>query len=102
MFGDGIYFADKAQKSIGYTSLYGSYWAQGSSSVGYLALYDVLLGNSKTSAKHTSDLYSLNHAKLIKEGYHSFFAKGGADLINNEYIVYTPSATTIRYIVEIN
>jgi len=29
MFGDGIYFADKAQKSIGYTSLRGSYWAHG-------------------------------------------------------------------------
>jgi poly [ADP-ribose] polymerase len=28
MFGDGIYFADKAQKSIGYSSLSGSHWTK--------------------------------------------------------------------------
>ena len=38
MFGSGIYFANKAQKSIGYTSLSGSYWSRGSSAVAYLAI----------------------------------------------------------------
>jgi poly [ADP-ribose] polymerase len=43
MFGDGIYFADKAQKSIGYTSLRGSYWAHGGDNKAFLALFDVLI-----------------------------------------------------------
>ncbi len=34
MFGDGKYFASKAQKSIGYTSLENSYWAKGNSRSG--------------------------------------------------------------------
>ena len=35
MFGHGLYFAPRAKKSIGYTSLNGSYWAGGSSSTGF-------------------------------------------------------------------
>jgi poly [ADP-ribose] polymerase len=100
MFGDGVYFADKAQKSIGYTSYLGSYWARGKSAHGYLALYDVYLGNWKEAKNHTSSMRSLNYETLIKEGYHSFFAKGGADLRNNEYIVYRADQTNIRYIIE--
>ena len=29
MFGHGLYFAPRAKKSIGYTSLNGSYWSGG-------------------------------------------------------------------------
>lgn len=100
MFGDGIYFADKARKSLGYTSYSGSYWARGKDPVGYLAIYDVYLGNSKTSAVHNSSMYSLNYKSLIKDGYHSFFAQGGASLVNNEYIIYRPDQCTIKYLIE--
>ena len=99
MFGDGVYGADKAKKSIGYTSLSGSYWAKGSSRTAYLALFQFHVGNQKIVSR--SD-YSLNKKKINSEGYDSVFAKGGADLINNEYIVYDISQTTIRYIVEIS
>jgi poly [ADP-ribose] polymerase len=44
MFGYGIYFAPSARKSIGYTSLEGSYWARGGSPFGFMGLYDVAYG----------------------------------------------------------
>jgi hypothetical protein len=39
MLGRGIYAADKAIKSLNYTSLRGSYWSGGNSDVGYLAVF---------------------------------------------------------------
>lgn len=101
MFGDGIYFADKAQKSIGYSSLRGSYWSGGGSNKGYLALFDVHLGNEKEILHHSSSCYSLSKSVLARDGYDSVFAKGGADLRNNEFIVYDGVQCTIAYIVEI-
>ncbi len=101
MFGDGIYFADKAQKSIGYTSLRGSYWARGGESKAFLALFDVHLGKQKEILHHTSSCRSLSKKVLQKEGFDSVFAKGGADLRNNEYIVYDPAQCTVSHLIEI-
>jgi len=64
MFGDGIYFANKAQKSIGYSSLRGSYWAGGSSNKGYLALFDVHTGEQKHIKRHDSSCYSLSKSVM--------------------------------------
>ena len=102
MFGDGIYFADKAQKSIGYTSLRGSYWAHGGDNKAFLALFDVHLGKQKEILHHSSSCYSLSDKVLKKEGYDSVFAKGGADLRNNEYIVYRPEQCTVSHLIEIS
>jgi poly [ADP-ribose] polymerase 2/3/4 len=101
MYSDGVYFADKAQKSIGYSSLRGSYWTRGNSNVGYLALFETHIGAQKHIYKHDSSCYSITFEKLKKDGFDSVFAHGGADLRNNEYIVYNPSQCTIRYIVEL-
>jgi poly [ADP-ribose] polymerase len=101
MFGDGIYFADKAQKSLGYSSLSGSYWAKGGSNKGYLALFDVHLGNQKEILHHNSSCYSLSKSVMNREGFDSVFAQGGADLKNNEFIVYDGNQCTIAYIIEI-
>lgn len=101
MFGDGIYFADKAQKSIGYTSLRGSYWASGSDNKAYLALFSVHVGEQKHIHRHDRSCYTLDRNKLVKEGKDSVFAHGGADLRNNEYIVYDSSQSTISFLVEI-
>lgn len=39
---------------------------------------------------------------IVKEnGYDSVFAKGGADLRNNEYIVYRPEQCTVSHLIEI-
>lgn len=99
MFGDGIYGANKAQKSIGYTSHSGSYWAKGTDSRAYLALFDFHVGNQKIV---TSSCSSLTERKLKAEGYDSVYAKAGHSLRNDEFIVYNTSAVTVRFIVEIN
>lgn len=101
MFGDGCYFSDKFKKSLGYSSLRGSRWTNGNSDKGYLALFDVHVGKQKEILNHTSSCYSLSEKVLKKDGYDSVFAKGGADLINNEYIVYNTKQCTISHLVEI-
>ena len=102
MFGEGLYFADKSQKSIGYTSLRGSYWTGGTATKGFLSLYDVHLGSYLQIMRHQSWCYSLNKQNLRNRGqYDSLFAEGGADLRNNEFIVYDDAQCTIKYLVEI-
>lgn len=100
MFGDGIYFANKAQKSLGYSSLRGSYWSGGGSNKGYLALFDVHIGNQKDIHSHNSSCYSLSKSVLDKEGYDSVYAHGGVDLRNDEFIIYEGQKCTIAYIIE--
>lgn len=100
MFGDGIYFANKAQKSLGYSSVRGSYWAGGSANKGFLALYDVYHGKQKKILHHDSSCYSLSKAVMEREGYDSVFAQGGADLRNDEFIIYDAKQCTIAYLIE--
>lgn len=103
MFGYGLYFADKARKSYGYTSCRGSYWARGSSSKGFMALYDVHLGNTLTKSKHERWMYDLTEKNLRKHGdYDSLTALGGADLRNNEFIIYNEEQCTVKYLVELD
>ncbi len=103
MFGYGLYFADKFQKSLNYTSHWGAYWTGGSSKKAFLALYDVHVGKQLKIKNHASWCYELSEENLKKRGknYDSLFAKGGADLINNEYIVYNSAQSTIRYLIEV-
>jgi poly [ADP-ribose] polymerase len=103
MFGYGLYFADKFRKSLNYTSLRGSYWANGSENRAFLALFSVHTGNPLEILHHGSWCYELNQTTLKEKNpdYDSVFAKGGADLINNEYIVYNEAQCTIQYLVEV-
>lgn len=99
MFGDGIYYADKFQKSYGYTSGRNSYWVKGNSNEAVLALYNVHVGEQKHIKHHNSSCYKLSANVLKDEGFDSVFAHGGADLRNNEYIVYKAEQNTIKYLV---
>lgn len=103
MFGYGLYFADKFRKSLNYTSLSGSYWAGGTQKRAFISLYDVHTGNQMKVLRHKSWCYDLTETKLKarRPDCDSLFAKGGADLINNEYIIYNQAQCTIRYIVEV-
>lgn len=105
MFGDGIYWANKARKSIGYTSLSGSYWASGSSNKAYLALFRVNVGKTwdlfAGGKRYSSEHSRLNNSKVHTAGYDSVYAKGGADLRNDEYIVYEEGRATIQYLIEL-
>lgn len=104
MFGNGIYAANKARKSIGYTSLKGSYWANGSSNVGYLAIFEFATGKEYPVLKNNryqSWMGRLTEAEVKAKGYDSVFAQGGADLMNDEYIIYNSNQCTIRYLIEL-
>ena len=107
MFGYGIYSAPKAQKSIGYTSLSGSYWARGGEQIGYMFLNAVITGNpyhTKDNGYHhgisinslTGDKFSSNFAN-----YHSVYAHAGSQLRNDEIIVYNQNQIASRYLVEL-
>ena len=103
MFGYGLYFADKCRKSLNYTSLRGSYWAGGSQNQAYMALFEVHTGHQlqlKVRENWCGELTE-NKLKARNSKYDSLFAKGGADLINNEYIVYNQHQCTVKYLVEL-
>jgi poly [ADP-ribose] polymerase len=104
MFGYGLYFADKCRKSLNYTSLNGSYWAKGSEKKAWLALYDVHIGKPLQIRKHEAWCTQLTAELLREKGkeYDSVYAKGGIDLVNNEYIIYDERQCTVRYLVEIS
>lgn len=99
MFSNGCYFANKAGKSIGYTSLSGSYWAGGGSNSAMLAIFQVNLGKEKHIHRHTSDCYHITEKNLLP--HNSVYAHGGADLRNDEFIVYNTSQCTVKYLIEI-
>lgn len=102
MFGYGTYFADKAQKSLGYTSSRGSYWARGSSNEAFMALFEVHLGNSLEVDAFESWCSRLDETELKKKGnYDSVFAKAGQSLRNNEFIVYNQNQINIKYLVQL-
>jgi len=103
MFGYGLYFADKASKSINYSSYSGAgrSYTGGSSSKAILAIYEVHQGKQFIIKNWKNEHSELTEKKMNKIGYDSVFAKGGADLVNNEYIVYNERQCTIKYLVEI-
>ena len=103
MFGYGIYYAPKARKSLGYTSLSGSYWARGNSSCGFMALMDVAYGKPYDVYSFDSKYYNFNYETLQKNchGANCLHAHEGSMLRNDEIIVYKEEQCTIKYLVEL-
>ncbi len=108
LYGIGIYFAPKAQKSIGYTSLTGSYWAGGSANTAYMAVMEVAYGTPYDVYDFDSQYYNLNYEKLqsYQKGAKCLHAHAGASLghsslRNDEIVVYKEEQCTIKYLVEI-
>ena len=98
MFGPGLYFAPRAKKSIGYTSVQGSYWQNGQDRVGYVALFDVAVGRSwycDDAQPH------MNWSGIHRKGCDSLWAKAGHSLYNDEVVVYDEAQATIAYLVEV-
>ena len=103
LFNNGIYFADNADKSLGYIS--GGRWnSTKGDNDNWLAIYDVHFGNA---AKYTN--LPNKNVKLDKwipdNGYDSYFADKHVEkrynLYRNEYIVYKESKCTIKYLIHI-
>jgi len=104
MFGEAIYFANRARKSLGYTSLKGSHWASGAETVGYLAVFEVDTGrewNLLKKERYAGWMGGIDAARVGREGFDTVFAKAGADLRNDEHVVYDPARCTIRYLIEV-
>lgn len=103
MFGYGIYYAPKAQKSLGYTSLDGSYWARGNSNSAFMALMEVAYGKPYDVHSFDSKYYDFNYDRLqrISPGANCLHAHAGSMLRNDEIIVYKEEQCTIRYLVEL-
>jgi poly [ADP-ribose] polymerase len=102
MFGYGIYFAPKARKSLGYTSLNGSYWARGNSPTAFMSLYNVAYGKPYiTNTNSGCGNMDYERLKRVDPQAHSLHAKEGQQLRNDEIIVYKESQVTIKYLVEL-
>ena len=103
MFGYGIYYAPKARKSLGYTSLNGSYWTRGNSSSGFMALMDVAYGKPYDVYSFDSKYYSFDYNKLQNTcpGANCLHAHEGSMLRNDEIIVYKEEQCTIKYLIEL-
>lgn len=103
MFGYGIYYAPKARKSLGYTSLSGSYWAKGSSNSGFMALMDVAYGKPYDVHSFDSKYYNFNYEALQRNcpGANCLHAHEGSMLRNDEIIVYKEEQCTIHYLIEL-
>ena len=100
MFGHGLYFAPKAEKSMGYVDMCGSYWAHGTQNKGYLALFEVAMG--KPYEIKNGWLDSDFRYEDLKYGCHSVWAKAGSTLRNDECIIYKENQCDIRYLVEVD
>ena len=102
MFGSGIYFAPKARKSLGYTSLDGSYWANGDEDCGFMAIFEIHYGNPYETYSNSNFNYNFGYKDLKKLGdYDSVHAKAGDYLRNDEIIIYQECQCTIKYLIEL-
>lgn len=104
MYGFGIYFAPKCQKSIGYTSLSGSYWARGNNNVAYMALFEVAYGTPYDVYNFDNKYYNLDYNKLqqFKPDANCLHAHADKGMLrNDEIIVYKEDQLTIKYLIEI-
>ena len=103
MFGYGLYYAPKARKSLGYTSLSGSYWARGNESRGYMALMNVAYGKPYSVYAFESRLSSFDYRALQRAcpGANCLHAHAGKMLQNDEIIIYKEDQCTIKYLVEL-
>lgn len=109
LYGHGIYFAPKAKKSLGYTSLNGSYWAKGNNACGFMALLDVAYGKPYNVYDFNNKYYNLNYENLQKISPNSncLHAHAGANLggysnlKNDEIVIYKEDQCTIKYLVEL-
>ena len=101
MFGFGSYFSPKCQKSIGYTSLNGSYWANGNDKTAYMALFDTAYGKPYNVYNFDSKYYSMSFDKL-PVGCNCLHAHAGNGMLRNDEIVYYKTEQmTIKYLIEI-
>lgn len=114
LLGNGIYFAEKAAKSVNYTSLRGSYWSNGTSNVGYMAIFAIACNPT-----HAFDVWThsdmdkcrgMTWDKLQKiqpgathvHAHKQSSSHPGSWLREDELCIYREDQCTIRYLVELH
>ena len=103
MFGDAIYASPTARKSLGYTSLSGSYWTRGNSSSAFMALMNFHYGKPYDVYSFDSKYYNYNYKRLREDcpGANCLHAHAGSMLRNDEIVFYNVDQVTIKYLVEL-
>jgi poly [ADP-ribose] polymerase 2/3/4 len=104
LYDNGIYFADVADKALGYID--GGRWnSTGGKTDNWMAVYEVHLGKQATS-DDLPNAYVKLHDWVPDNGYDSYFARKTKDsrynLYRNEFIVYKESKCTIKYLIQVN
>ena len=104
-YGYGTYFAPDARKSLGYTSIQASKWANGNQPTGLLLLYDVAVGQKETQyngscgCDHT---LCWNKLQRIKPGAFCTWAEYRySGFMMDEVIVYNECQDTVWAMVEV-
>lgn len=102
-FGNGLYFANKSQKSANYTSARPNVkngrtsvnWNSGNEDHGYLALFEVATGKP---------YITFGTGSSAPKGYDSLWYQSGhgGAFRDDEIIVYHDSACTLKYMVKID
>jgi poly [ADP-ribose] polymerase len=99
--GRGLYFADWADKSIGYTSLKGSRWGNGRDNPACMAVFSVKLGREKKVKEQNRE----GHEGAARGEYDSMHAVAPPNPISwprrDEFTVYNDAQATIAFIVEL-
>lgn len=99
MFGYGIYLAPKAKKSIGYTSLNGSFWVHGTSDTAYLFVMKTVYKSPYHVYTWTSGMKSLTKSRISP--HDAVFAHAGTSLRNDEVVIFDDAQVTLQYIIEL-
>lgn len=91
VYGDGIYFSEVTNKSLGYT---------GYDNDKALLIYKVFIGNPYIyEGWYRGNDFELNYNELKKRGYDSTFVKAGNGLLDSEIIVYKEEQCYLEYII---
>jgi poly [ADP-ribose] polymerase len=108
LFDNGIYFADEADKALGYID--GGRWNNSTRGDSWMAVYDVHVGKMMTyneliPLERNGRIYL--HDYVPANGYDSFYAErdksgGRYHLYRSEYMVYKEEKCTIQYLIYIN
>jgi poly [ADP-ribose] polymerase len=92
-YGDGNYFSEVIQKSLGYT---------GYDSDKILLVYEVHTGNPFTyDGWYRGNSFTLNYKNLSERGYDSTYVKAGNGMLNSEIIAYSEKQNRIKYIIHL-
>lgn len=98
MFGNGLYFAPDARKSLNYMDVKSSHWNNGTRDSGFMAVYSVALGQCY---KPCGSLGSRFNKSSLPSGCLSVYAdKHLTGLENDEYVVYDQAQCTVKYLLE--